>query len=392
MNRHYGGGYMESNLTNKIKLSVALNNQQKKLFKYLFFEAKKIYSENKDVREFNIEIRKIFKDLNIKYNTIEIFDFEKNLDRLLDNKIIYNIGFTDNDEVKGKFNLMSSYNIRKDILNYTFPLDILESMGNENYFSTLDFLVSIELELERSLILYREIIRSSDSKQKKFKVEIEINRYKELMQTVDIYKRIYDLERKVINPTIQDINNYSQYHIIVDKVKENLNSKSKVKFLVFEVYLKDDFNKIQHLLELFSLQFSEDIELRAKVEEYYYKEGYDFVYKAVNYSKENLNSLNLKDRFLKTLTEIYIENRETEDDYILYEEIKNGIEKFSKFKNKMGRVLLQARFELAILLDILNGVSMEKLLKYENKYYRIRAYYSEDISKRYIRVYKRIER
>lgn len=383
---------MESNLTNKIKLSIALNNQQKKLFKYLFFEAKKIYSENKDVKEFNIDIRKIFKDLNIKYNTIEMFDFEKNLDRLLDNKIIYNIGFTDNDEViKGKFNLMSSYNIRKEILNYTFPLDILESMNNENYFSTLDFLVSIELELERSLILYRELTRNNNAGERKFKVEIEINRYKELMQTVDIYKRIYDLERKVINPTIQDINNYSQYHIIVDKVKENLNSKSKVKFLLFEVYLKDDFNKMQHLLGLFPLEFRKDEELEEKIEEYYYKEGYDFVYKAIDYSKENLNGLSLKNRFLKTLTEIYIENKETEEDYILYEEIKNGIEKFSKFKNKMGRVLLHARFELAVLLDILNGLSIEKLLKYENKYYRIRAYYSENVNKRYIKVYKRIE-
>ena len=382
---------METNLTNKIKLSVTLNNQQKKLFKYLFLEAKKIYLENKDVKEFSLEIRKAFKDLSIKYNTIEIFDFEKNLDKLLDNKIIYNISFTDSDEViKGKFNLMSSYNIRQEILNYTFPLDILESMGNENYFSTLDFLVSIELELERSLILYRELTRNIDNKQKKFKVEIEIDRYKELMQTVDIYKRIYDLERKVINPTVQDINNYSQYHIIVDKIKENLNEKSKVKFLVFLVYLKEDFNKIQHLLELFPLEYRNDNKLKEKVEEYYYKEGYDFVYKAVSYSKENLNSLTLKDRFLKTLTEIYIENKDAVEDYILYEEIRNGIEKFSKFKNKMGRVLLQTRFELPVLLDILNGVSMEKLLKYENKYYRIRAYYSEDREKRYIMVYKRI--
>ncbi len=382
---------MEANLTNKIKLSVTLNNQQKKLFKYLFLEAKKIYLENKDVKEFSLEIRKAFKDLSIKYNTIEIFDFEKNLDKLLDNKIIYNISFTDSDEViKGKFNLMSSYNIRQEILNYTFPLDILESMGNENYFSTLDFLVSIELELERSLILYRELTRNIDNKQKKFKVEIEIDRYKELMQTVDIYKRIYDLERKVINPTVQDINNYSQYHIIVDKIKENLNEKSKVKFLVFVVYLKEDFNKIHHLLELFPLEYRNDSKLKEKVEEYYYKEGYDFVYKAVNYSKENLNSLTLKDRFLKTLTEIYIENKDAGEDYILYEEIRSGIEKFSKFKNKMGRVLLQTRFELPVLLDILNGVSMEKLLKYENKYYRIRAYYSEDREKRYIMVYKRI--
>ena len=382
---------MEANLTNKIKLSITLNNQQKKLFKYLFLEAKKIYSENRDVKEFSLEIRKAFKDLSIKYNTIEIFDFEKNLDKLLDNKIIYNIGFTDSDEViKGKFNLMSSYNIRQEILNYTFPLDILESMGNENYFSTLDFLVSIELELERSLILYRELTRNIDNKQKKFKVEIEIDRYKELMQTVDIYKRIYDLERKVINPTVQDINNYSQYHIIVDKIKENLNEKSKVKFLVFLVYLKEDFNKVQHLLELFPLEYRNDSKLREKVEEYYYKEGYDFVYKAVSYSKENLNSLTLKDRFLKTLTEIYIENKDAVEDYILYEEIRNGIEKFSKFKNKMGRVLLQTRFELPVLLDILNGVSMEKLLKYENKYYRIRAYYSEDREKRYIMVYKKI--
>ena len=263
-------------------------------------------------------------------------------------------------------------------------------MGNENYFSTLDFLVSIELELERSLILYRELTRNIDNKQKKFKVEIEIDRYKELMQTVDIYKRIYDLERKVINPTVQDINNYSQYHIIVDKIKENLNEKSKVKFLVFLVYLKEDFNKIQHLLELFPLEYRNDNKLKEKVEEYYYKEGYDFVYKAVSYSKENLNSLTLKDRFLKTLTEIYIENKDAGEDYILYEEIRNGIEKFSKFKNKMGRVLLQTRFELPVLLDILNGVSMEKLLKYENKYYRIRAYYSEDREKRYIMVYKRI--
>ena len=92
--------------------------------------------------------------------------------------------------------------------------------------------------------------------------------------------------------------------------------------------------------------------------------------------------------FLKTLDEIYVENKEETDGFILYEEIKNGLEKFSKFKNRMGRVLLQTRFELPVLLDILNTMGIEKNLKYENKYYKITACFSEVPEKRFIKIYK----
>ena len=54
----------------------------------------------------------------------------------------------------------------------------------------------------------------------------------------------------------------------------------------------------------------------------------------------------------------------------------------------MGRILLQTRFELPVLLDILNTLAIEKNLKYENKYYKITACYSEDPAKRFIKIYK----
>jgi hypothetical protein len=381
---------MNSNFSNRIKMSLVLNKQQKKLFKYLFLEAKKAYEEDKSIKEFVIEIKKIFRYLNVRYNIIEIFEFEKNLEKLLENKIIYTVISSDNTEIiRGKFNLLSSYSIQKDTLSYAFPLEITESMEKENYFTALDFLVSIELELERSLILYKELSRTLDNGKRKNTVEIELEKYKELMDATNIYKRLYDLERKIIEPTIKDINNYSQYYIWVDKIKENNNPKSKVKSLVFHIYSKEDSEKIQHLLNMFPAEFRNNIIIREKTEEFYFSEGYDFVYKVIKYSKEKQGELSLEEMFLKTLREIYVENKEETEGIMLYEEIRNGIEKFSKFKNKLGRVLLQTRFELPALLDILNTLSMEKNLKYENKYYMITACFSENSEKRHIKIYKK---
>lgn len=94
--------------------------------------------------------------------------------------------------------------------------------------------------------------------------------------------------------------------------------------------------------------------------------------------------------FFKTLDEIYVENKEETEGFMLYEEIKNGLEKFfKKFKNRMGRILLQTRFELPVLLDILNTLAIEKNLKYENKYYKITACYSERSGKE---IYKNIQK
>ena len=53
-------------------MSLSLSKQQKKLFKYLFLEAKKVYEEDKNIIEFKIEIKKIFRYLNVRYNIIEI--------------------------------------------------------------------------------------------------------------------------------------------------------------------------------------------------------------------------------------------------------------------------------------------------------------------------------
>lgn len=381
---------MNERFSNRIKMSHVLTKQQKNLFKYLFLEAKKAYEEDKTAMEFTVEIKRIFKYLNVRYNIIEIFEFEKNLEKLLENKIMYTVISTDNTEiVRGKFNLISSYSIQKEILGYVLPPEIMESMEKENYFTALDFLVSIELELERSLILYKELTRNLDSSKRKNTVEIELGRYKEIMDAADIYNRMYDLERKIIDPTLKDINNYSQYYILAEKKKENNNPKSKVKSLIFHIYSKVDNEKIQHLLGMFPAELRNKSSIREKTEEFYFREGYDFVYKVIKYSKEKQHTSALEEMFFRTLEEIYIENREETAGFILYEEIKNGLEKFSKFKNRMGRVLLQTRFELPVLLDILNTLSMEKNLKYENKYYMITACFSENSEKRHIKIYKK---
>ena len=385
----YGRQPVNKNFSNSIKMSLSLSKQQKKLFKYIFLEAKKAYEEDKSTMEFKLEIKKIFRYLNVRYNIIEIFEFEKNLERILENKIIYTVISADNTEImRGRFNLLSSYSIQQDILSYVFPKEIMESTGQEDYFSTLDFLVSIELELERSLILYKELSRNLDFAKRKNSVEIELEKYKELMDAADMYKRMYDLERKIMEPTIKDINSYSQYFISVDKIKDNNNPKSRIKSLVFHIYLKEDNEKIQHLLNMFPADLRNNNGIREKTEEFYYREGYDFVYKVIKYSREKQGNLTLEDMFFKTLDEIYVENKEETEGFILYEEIKNGIEKFSKFKNRMGRVLLQTRFELPVLLDILNTLGIEKNLKYENKYYKITACYSENPEKRFIKIYK----
>lgn len=117
--------------------------------------------------------------------------------------------------------------------------------------------------------------------------------------------------------------------------------------------------------------------VREKTEDFYYGEGYDFVYKVIKYSKEKHGNLALEDMFFKTLDEIYVENKEETEGFMLYEDIKDGLENFQNLKARMGRVLLQTRFELPVLLDILNTLAIEKNLKYENKYYKITACYSE---------------
>ena len=389
MKSSYWRRLMSGNFSNKIKMSLTMNKPQKKLFKYLFLEAKNAYEEDKSTIEFTLEIKKIFRYLNVRYNIIEIFEFEKNLEKILENKIIYTVISADNTEImRGRFNLLCSYSIQQDILSYVFPKEIMESTEQENYFSALDFLVSIELELERSLVLYKELGRNLDAGKRKNSVEIGLEKYKELMDAADIYKRMYDLEKKIIEPTLKDINNYSQYFISVDKIKENDNPKSKVKSLVFHIYSKEDNEKIQHLLNMFPADLRHKNNIREKTEDFYFREGYDFVYKVIKYSREKHGHLLLEDMFFKTLDEIYVENKEETEGFILYEEIKNGLEKFSKFKNRMGRILLQTRFELPVLLDILNTLAIEKNLKYENKYYKITACYSEDPAKRFIKIYK----
>ena len=108
----------------------------------------------------------------------------------------------------------------------------------------------IYLESKYSIRLYEMMKQVEYRKHRQF----TINEFKDILQLGDMYSRFYDLEKRVIIPAIEEINEQKETDIIIDY--EVIRKGRKIDGLLFKVEPKDQDQKvyIEYLNEFYNIQ------------------------------------------------------------------------------------------------------------------------------------------
>lgn len=108
----------------------------------------------------------------------------------------------------------------------------------------------IYLESKYSIRLYEMMKQVEYRKHRQF----TINEFKDILQLGDMYSRFYDLEKRVIIPAIEEINEQKETDIIIDY--EVIRKGRKIDGLLFKVEPKDQDQKvyIEYLKEFYNIQ------------------------------------------------------------------------------------------------------------------------------------------
>lgn len=190
----------------------------KNLIKFLL----KFYSEKKDSF---IEVPKA------KLKTILQLDGNEEitayLDKFMQTKVYYSFKDCKSNSFQGVFHILDSYFVQKETVVLVLSKEILLSFDNNNLFNRINLKCILDFECNNSIHIYLKLLNLLENKEEG-SLDFYLEDLKELLELSNCYDRFYDLEKKVLEPIMEDLNTYSEYQVTFSKIKKNEGSSSKI--------------------------------------------------------------------------------------------------------------------------------------------------------------------
>lgn len=173
----------------------------------------------------NFDIDKDFSEFPKDKLKLKESELEKELHDLSKKTIFCRI-FKENVEIsKFYFNIFDIIVVESDKVIYKFSNEIRLTKKRGNFYSRINVLAFLQFKYTYTKEIFKVILR--ENKRKSY-IEYDIKDFKKLLHIdEDTYSRYYDLENKVLNPTIKDIE-YGEISLWFEKVKRNDNKTSRV--------------------------------------------------------------------------------------------------------------------------------------------------------------------
>ncbi len=269
-----------------------LNKKEKKLFQFLLdqFKLKK---------ETFLELKreKVLNHLKVKEERLE-----KIILSLEGKRVNYKITEGKKNIIQGNFSIMNSFAKQDNSYIFLLSEEVRMSFIEKNFFnrihltSVLNFSTSYASDFYLNYLM--KLGRNVD-------YTLELQLLKEVLGIEDnAYTRFYDFEKNILKPLLDDINNYTEYYITYEKLRQNSHNKiDAIKFKGINKYAKYTKKKTNELLYLVR-DYVDDFEL--VYEEIYInimRKGYNYVYNNLIYTKENFT-----ENFALTFQNSLIEN------------------------------------------------------------------------------------
>lgn len=268
-----------------INVNKKISKSEKDFLKFLF--SKFINNQDKLI---NIELNEVGKYYDYKTSII-LFDF---LEKLSQKRISY---FFENSKNFGSFPIISSFLLEENTLNITISEEIIESRKLNTFYSMINPLSLVYFKNSHSQTIFLEIINSNNYDREEGELEFSLEQFKTLLNLNNLYPRFYDMERKVINPIIEDFNLYSNYKLNITKIKNGDSKISKIiklKISYFDNKLKEIRSITNGLINMSKGKISNYDYVFNLISNSIKLEGYEYVlknlkYALVHYQNENFD-------------------------------------------------------------------------------------------------------
>lgn len=258
-----------------INVNKKISKSEKDFLKFLF--SKFINNQDKLI---NIELNEVGKYYDYKTSII-LFDF---LEKLSQKRISY---FFENSKNFGSFPIISSFLLEENILNITISEEIVESRKLNTFYSMINPLSLVYFKNSHSHTIFLEIINSNNYDREEGELEFSLEQFKTLLNLNNLYSRFYDMERKVINPIIEDFNLYSNYKLNITKIKNGDSKISKIiklKISYFDNKLKEIRSITNGLINMSKGKISNYDYVFNLISNSIKLEGYEYVLKNLKYA------------------------------------------------------------------------------------------------------------
>lgn len=226
--------------------------------------------------EFSKENELNIKDISEAYNFLRSFNRKK-----------LTIHYNNFSEVKIKeISIISSYEIFNERFLLYFSKEYLYLMSNLSTHLINSLKTNFLFNKKKTILLYSKFQNLKSNKN----IRISLEELRETFSATEIYKRIYDFEKKILLPAIRDIEENTYLKISYSKIKESeINPNSKI--IALDFYIIDMLdNKLQSLLSKIENSFKskgiEFLSYREKIKgcievkgEEYFKDNFNLVAK-----------------------------------------------------------------------------------------------------------------
>lgn len=316
-------------MINFLDLNRTINFYDKKIMKLILDN-----NDFKNQKFFNSSIVSLKNKTNLFSNT-DIFNI---LNDFKDLSISYNI-ITSKAEYLGNFSIVSSYKvINNEKIEFIFSSDFINTFNKQHFLSEININVFFSFSSFSSIHLYNFLLNKlSDFPYTK----IEIDKLKEILHLKNNYKRIYDFEKYVLQPSLNEINKISQTKFFYNKVKKSNKKNAKVTGFDFFSLTESKFEKINSIMGYF-----ENIE------------NYDTLFNQVLFG---LNSISY-DGFLEVIKRMLSEFEE------FYKDSYSTFEAYFSEKMEGNIIKYQNQYTLITNITKIDSFNQYKSLILENSY------------------------
>ena len=206
--------------------TMELNRTARHLFNYfLQYAQKKIKFENYQDDTFRVNINELNELAEIDQKNYKLID--KALDNLMKAVTLTN----DNKHIE---KLVPVTYVKVDILKgeYVFRLErlVIQLLRQTDYFTKLNLLEFNPLKSKHSIILFEHLKRYEKLQNIP---EMSVDLLREITDTTKKYKNFNDLQQKVLDVAVNEINAYTNYNVSYELIKARAKTRPKVSAVQF---------------------------------------------------------------------------------------------------------------------------------------------------------------
>lgn len=229
----------------------------------------------------NFDINKDFSEFPKDKLKLKESELEKELHDLSKKTIFCRI-FKENVEIsKFYFNIFDIIVVESEKVVYRFSNEIRLTKKRGNFYSRINVLAFLQFKYTYTKEIFKVILR--ENKRKSY-IEYDIKDFKKLLHIDEgTYSRYYDLENKVLNPTIKDIE-YGQISLWFEKIKRNENKTSRVTAVrihysnLYHIAVHRDTNEILKEFATYIEDFTEAYDIVCDYRKIYnFQETYEYI-------------------------------------------------------------------------------------------------------------------